>query len=160
MQREKILQKRKTSELLVFTFPNTDTANKTSTLPLLVSAGCRKNSEKRKTQLLYRSFSCDDLWVNQTKQSMNVNKSGVSIPAQNPTKNTQVRMTSILLICPLVASLLSLLASSILWEMQIFHLHLLLSDKLSQLKHGCGLVDKGGIYAEVGLTAMPKFKFW
>lgn len=92
MQREKILQKRKTSELLVFTFPNTDTTNKTSTLPLLASAGCRKSSEKRKTQLLYRSFSCDDLWVNQTKQSMNVNKSGISIQAQNPTKNTQVRM--------------------------------------------------------------------
>ncbi|XP_018410327.1 PREDICTED: rho guanine nucleotide exchange factor 4 isoform X1 [Nanorana parkeri] len=93
MPREKILQKKKTSEMLVFTFPNTDTTNKASTIPLLASAGCRKDSEKRKPHsTLFRSFSCDDLWVNQTKQSMNVNKSGISIPAQSPMKNTQVRI--------------------------------------------------------------------
>ncbi|XP_068136811.1 LOW QUALITY PROTEIN: uncharacterized protein [Hyperolius riggenbachi] len=91
MKREKILQKRKTSELLVFTFPNMETANKTSTMPLLASTARSKDPEKRKS--LYRSLSCDDLWVNQTKQSMKLNKSGMSVQAQSAMKDlSQVRI--------------------------------------------------------------------
>ncbi|XP_063771780.1 rho guanine nucleotide exchange factor 4 isoform X2 [Pseudophryne corroboree] len=94
IQKEKILQKRKTSELLVFTFPNTETASKTSTLPLVTSLGHVKDSEKRNTKSLFRSLSCDDLWVNQRKQEMKVDKSESTIQAESFMKNQfQVRMT-------------------------------------------------------------------
>ncbi|XP_075057803.1 rho guanine nucleotide exchange factor 4 [Mixophyes fleayi] len=94
MQKEKILQKRKTSELLVFTFPNTDMASKTSTLPLLTSLGHAKDSEKRKMKSLFRSLSCDHLWVNQRKQEMKVDKSESTLQAESFMKNQfQVRMS-------------------------------------------------------------------
>ncbi|KAM9316452.1 uncharacterized protein PAF06_007476 [Gastrophryne carolinensis] len=92
MQKEKFLQKRKTSELLVFTFPNTEPVSKPSTK--LASPGHGKDSEKRKPRPLYRSLSCDDLWVNQRKQAVNVSKSGISVSTKSPMENpSQVRMS-------------------------------------------------------------------
>ncbi|KAG8580585.1 hypothetical protein GDO81_007352 [Engystomops pustulosus] len=80
IQREKVLQKKKTSEFLVFTFPNTDTS-KTSTLPMLTSAEHVK--EKKITKPLFRSLSCDDLWANQRKQEMQVDKTESMIPGES-----------------------------------------------------------------------------
>ncbi|XP_077147211.1 rho guanine nucleotide exchange factor 4 isoform X1 [Ranitomeya variabilis] len=91
--REKVLQKKKTSEFLVFTFPNMDTS-KTCTLPMLTSVEHGKDSENRNTRLLFRSLSCDDLWVNQRKQEMQVDKPESTIQGDSHINNqSQARMS-------------------------------------------------------------------
>ncbi|XP_040283809.1 rho guanine nucleotide exchange factor 4 isoform X2 [Bufo bufo] len=93
MQREKVLQKKKTSEFLVFTFPNTDTS-KISTLPTLTSVEQAKDPEKRNTKSLFRSLSCDDLWVNQRKQEMRVDKTESTTQGESHMNNqSQARMS-------------------------------------------------------------------
>ncbi|XP_073530576.1 LOW QUALITY PROTEIN: rho guanine nucleotide exchange factor 4 [Phyllobates terribilis] len=93
VQREKVLQKKKTSEFLVFTFANMDTS-KTYTLPMLTSVEHAKDSEKRNTRLLFRSLSCDDLWVNQRKQEMQVDKTQSTIQGDSHINNqSQARMS-------------------------------------------------------------------
>ncbi|XP_073437374.1 LOW QUALITY PROTEIN: uncharacterized protein [Dendrobates tinctorius] len=93
VQREKVLQKKKTSEFLVFTFPNMDTS-KTCTLPMLTSVEHGKDSEKRNTRLMFRSLSCDDLWVNQRKQKMQVDKTESTIQGDSHINTqSQARMS-------------------------------------------------------------------
>ncbi|KAM3931667.1 rho guanine nucleotide exchange factor 4 isoform 1-T1 [Leptodactylus fuscus] len=92
-QREKVLQKKKTSEFLVFTFPNVD-IGKISTLPMLTSEGHEKDSESKNTKSLFRSLSCDDLWVNQRKQEMQVDKTESTIRGESHVNNLlQARMS-------------------------------------------------------------------
>ncbi|KAG9494402.1 hypothetical protein GDO78_001971 [Eleutherodactylus coqui] len=82
MQREKVLPKKKTSEFLVFTFPNMETSI-TATLPILTSVEQAPFSEKSNTKSLFRSLSCDDLWVNQRKQEMQVDKTESTIQGES-----------------------------------------------------------------------------
>ncbi|XP_066454333.1 uncharacterized protein [Eleutherodactylus coqui] len=93
MQREKVLPKKKTSEFLVFTFPNMETSI-TATLPILTSVEQAPFSEKSNTKSLFRSLSCDDLWVNQRKQEMQVDKTESTIQGESHMHNElQARMS-------------------------------------------------------------------
>ncbi|XP_056420560.1 rho guanine nucleotide exchange factor 4 isoform X2 [Hyla sarda] len=93
VQREKVLQKKKTSEFLVFTFPNMETS-KTSTLPMRTSGEHAKDSEKRNTKSLFRSLSSDDLWVNQRKQEMQLDKTESTIQGESHMNNRSQARTS------------------------------------------------------------------
>ncbi|CAH2246650.1 rho guanine nucleotide exchange factor 4 isoform X1 [Pelobates cultripes] len=80
--REKIalLLKRKSSDLLASA--NNCGDNKNLTLPLMTSIGNPKDSEQKTVKALFRSFSCDALWVNERSRKWTLEKADKTTQAQ------------------------------------------------------------------------------
>ncbi|KAM8953182.1 LOW QUALITY PROTEIN: rho guanine nucleotide exchange factor 4 [Pelodytes ibericus] len=75
--REKIarLYKRKPSDMLASTNVCMGNENNTLTLPAMTSLGNTNESERKPIKVLFRSLSCDDLWVNGRNQKRKLEKS-------------------------------------------------------------------------------------
>ncbi|XP_053314782.1 rho guanine nucleotide exchange factor 4 isoform X1 [Spea bombifrons] len=81
--------KRKTFDMLASTNLGLDNENKALTLPAMTSMGNRKDSERKKPKTLFRSLSCDGLWVDEMNQKRKLETS------EKPTQEDNLMATQL-----------------------------------------------------------------